>query len=99
MKHRLSHINFNHIDLPEIFIHSSEMGEYLLEVDDFEHRGYVYDEQDKLVKFKNITQIKQALNECRVGKAYLVQQSAYEEMCGHDELGGTEMKMELNFKH
>jgi len=99
MKHRLAHINLNHIDLPEIFIHSSEMGEYLLEVDDYDNRGYVYDEHDNLVKFKNITQVKQALNECRVGKAYLVQQSAYDEMCGGNEDDKTESKMELNFNH
>ena len=99
MKHRLAHINFNHIDLPEIFIYSSELGEYLLEVDDMDQRGFVYDEFDNLVKFKTIAQIKDALCECRVGKAYLVQDTAYDEMCGADESVHPQMQMEINFKH
>ncbi|MDA8621410.1 DUF6482 family protein [Psychrosphaera haliotis] len=99
MKHRLSHLNFNDIEIPEVNIHSFEMGDYLLEVDYNDHKGYVFDDQDNIVKFRNVTQVKEALNECRVKHAYLVHQSAYDEMCGAAEGNSSELKIELNFKH
>ena len=99
MKHRLSHLNFNDIEIPEVNIHSFEMGDYLLEVDYNDHKGYVFDDQDNIVKFRNVTQVKEALNEWRVKHAYLVHQSADDEMCGAAEGNSSELKSELNFKH
>lgn len=99
MKHRISHLNFNHVDIPLLKVHSYEMGRYLLEVDYNDHMGFVYDEQDRLQSFKSVNQIKDALSECRVKKAFLVHQSAYDEMCGAEEGGNNELQVELNFKH
>ncbi len=97
MKHRLSHLNFNDIEIPELNIHSFEMGDYLLEVDYNDHKGYVFDDKDQIVKFKNVTQVKEALHNCRVKKAYLVHQSAYDEMCGAADKGENELKVEIQF--
>jgi len=99
MKHRLSHLNFNDIEIPEVNIHSFEMGHYLLEVDYNDHKGFVYDDSDNLVRFRSVTHVKETLTECRIKQAFLIHQSAYDEMCGAEEGGTNELKVEVRFNH
>lgn len=99
MKHRLSHLNFNDIEIPELNIHSFEMGKYLLEIDYNDHKGFVYDDSDRLLTFRSVNHVKESLTECRVKQAFLIHQSAYDEMCGAEEGVNNELKVPVCFKH
>ena len=101
MHHRASHLNFNHIEINELNIHSYESGIYLVEVDCEESHGFIYNENNEhLRKFANVNEVKDTFNECRIKQAFLVQESAYDEMCGTSNdltTSDNQLKVEVKF--
>ena len=83
--HRVAHLNRQEVRIDEITIHSFEMGVYLVEVVFDSRKGFIVDDDNRPQKFLNVEEVKQALTECVVRQAFLVHQSAYDEMCGGPE--------------
>lgn len=93
--HRVSHLNHQDVRIAELTVHSYEMGVYLAEVDFDGRKGFIVDDNNKPQRFSSVDTIKQALERCTVYKAYLVHQSAYDEMCGGPEKADNTLKVPL----
>lgn len=83
--HRVAHLNRQEVRIDELTIHSFEMGVYLVEVVFDSRKGFVVDNDNRPQQFHSVEEVKQALTECTVRQAFLVHQSAYDEMCGGPE--------------
>ncbi len=83
--HRLAHLNHQDVRIDELTIHSYEMGVYLVEADFDGRKGFIINEDNQPQRFHSVEQVKRALSDCTVRKAWLVHQSAYDEMCGGPE--------------
>ncbi len=80
--HRVEHLNHQDVCIDELLIHSYEMSIYLVEADFDGRRGFLINRDNQPQRFQSIEQVKQALSACTVNQAWLVQQVAYDEMCG-----------------
>lgn len=93
--HRVSHLNHQDVRITELTVHSYEMGRYLAEVDFDGRRGFIVDDNNKPQQFQSINALRDALHSCTVHRAYLVHQSAYDEMCGASEKVDNTLKVPL----
>jgi hypothetical protein len=93
--HRASHLNHQDVRIDELTIHSFEMGVYLAEVLYDGRQGFLVDENNKPQQFNSVEAVKLALGRCTIYKAYLVHQSAYDEMCGGAEEVDNTLKVRL----
>lgn len=93
--HRVSHLNHQDVRINELTVHSFEMGVYLAEVDFDGRKGFIVNDNNKPQQFPSVDAVKQALDRCTVYKAYLVHQSAYDEMCGGPEKVDNTLKVPL----
>lgn len=93
--HRVEHLNHQDVRIAELTIHSFEMGVYLAEADYDGRKAFLVDEDNKPQRFLSIDEVKQALDRCTIYKAYLVHQSAYDEMCGGADKGDNTLKVPL----
>jgi hypothetical protein len=93
--HRASSLNHQNVHINELTIHSLEMGTYLAEADYDGHKAFLSDDNHKPLQFHSVGEVKQALGRCTINKAYLVHQSAYDEMCGSQEKVDNTLKVQL----
>ncbi|HEX5791922.1 MAG TPA: DUF6482 family protein [Rheinheimera sp.] len=93
--HRANHLNHQDVRINELIIHSYEMGVYLAEADYDGRKAFLLDENGKPQRFHSIDEVKLALDRCTIYKAFLVHQSAYDEMCGSPEQGDNILKVPL----
>ncbi len=77
----LDELTRQHIAIDKVTINSFEMGIYLVEVDIDESHGMIM-EDGHPYRFHSLTEIKHALQACPVCEAWLVHDSAYDEMIG-----------------
>ena len=94
--HRVSHLNHQDVRINELTIHSYEMGVYLAEADYDGRKAFLMNDDNKPEKFASVEQVMQALERCTIYKAYLVHQSAYDEMCGGAEKVDNTLKVPLH---
>lgn len=94
--HRVSHLNHQDVRINELTIHSYEMGVYLAEADYDGRKAFLMNDDNKPEKFNSVEQVMQALSRCTIYKAYLVHQSAYDEMCGGSEKEDNTLKVPLH---
>lgn len=83
--HRVAHLNHQDVRIDELVVHSYEMGLYLVEADYDGRRGFLVNDENHPHRFQSVEQVKQSLSSCTVHQAWLVHQSAYDEMCGGPE--------------
>jgi hypothetical protein len=93
--HRASHLNHQDVRVDELIVHSFEMGVYLAEVLYDGRQAFVVDEDNKPQRFSSVDDVMQAMGRCTIYKAYLVHQSAYDEMCGAPEKVDNTLKVPL----
>jgi hypothetical protein len=93
--HRANHLNHHDVRIDELIVHSFEMGVYLAEVLFDGRRGFLVDHQNKPQQFHSVEEVKLALDRCSIYQAYLLHQSAYDEMCGGAEQVDTSLKVPL----
>ena len=93
--HRVEHLNHQDVRINELVVHSFEMGLYLVEADYDGRRAFLVDDDDKPQRFSSIEHVKHALDRCTIYQAYLVHQSAYDEMCGGPEKVDNTLRVEL----
>ena len=94
--HRVSHLNHQDVRINELIVHSYEMGVYLVEADYDGRKAFLMNEDNKPERFNSVEQVMQALDRCTIYKAYLVHQSAYDEMCGGPEKVDNTLKVPLH---
>jgi hypothetical protein len=85
MAHRLEHLNFQDVVIDKLTVHSFEMGVYLAEVDFDGRNGYIIGENNKPRPFYSVSQVKQHLSAATIKEAFLVHESAYDEMIGQGD--------------
>ncbi|WP_333607215.1 DUF6482 family protein [Arsukibacterium sp.] len=93
--HRAQHLNHHDVRLDELTIHSFEMGVYLAEADYDGRKAFLVDDTNRPQQFHSVEEVKQALSACVIRKAFLVHQSAYDEMCGSPEKVDNTLKVPL----
>lgn len=93
--HRVEHLNHQDVRITELVVHSFEMGVYLVEADYDGRRAFLVDDANKPQRFNSVEQVKQALDRCTIYQAYLVHQSAYDEMCGGPDKVDNTLKVPL----
>jgi hypothetical protein len=95
--HRIDHLNRQDVRIDEVTIHSFEMGIYLVEADFDGRKGFLVADNNRPQQFQSIEAVKLALNECLVRQAFLVHQSAYDEMCGGPEKVDNTLRLAIHF--
>ena len=68
---------------------------FLAEADYDGRCGFLVDDLNKPQRFNSVEQVKLALDRCTIYNAYLVHQSAYDEMCGGAEKVDNTLKVPL----
>lgn len=97
--HRIAHLNRRDVRIDEVTIHSFEMGKYLVEVVFDCRKGFIVDDNNRPQQFNSVEEVKQALTECVVRQAFLVHQSAYDEMCGGPEKVDNTLSLAVHFNN
>lgn len=95
MAHRLEHLNFQDVVIDKLTIHSFEMGLYLAEVEFDGRNGYIIGENNKPRPFYSVHQVKQHLAEAKIKDAFLVHDSAYDEMIGQGDKGNNRLVVRI----
>jgi len=95
--HRLAHLNHQDVRIDELTVHSYEMGLYLVEADFDDRKGFIVNDDNLPQHFHSVEQVKQSLSSCTVRQAWLVHQSAYDEMCGGPEKTDNTLKLPICF--
>ncbi|WP_214000959.1 DUF6482 family protein [Arsukibacterium sp.] len=95
--HRVAHLNRQEVRIDEITIHSFEMGVYLVEVVFDSRKGFIVDDNNRPQQFHSVEEVKLALTECVVRQAFMVHQSAYDEMCGGPEKVDNTLRIAVHF--
>lgn len=93
--HRAEHLNHQDVRIDELVVYSYEMGVYLVEADYDGRRGFLVNDDNHPQRFQSVEQVKQSLSDCTVRQAWLVHQSAYDEMCGGPEKTDNTLKVPL----
>ena len=93
--HRAEHLNHQDVRIDELVVHSYEMGVYLVEADYDGRRGFLVNDDNHPQRFQSVEQVKQSLSDCTVRQAWLVHQSAYDEMFGGPEKTDNTLKVPL----
>ena len=79
----------------ELLVHSFESGIYLVEADMGEDHGYITDFEGKNLMFHSVQEVREALRDVNA-PMWLVEETAYDEMCGSSESHNAPMKIPLN---
>jgi len=95
--HRLAHLNHQDVRIDELTVHSYEMGLYLVEADFDGRKGFIVNDENQPQRFHSVEQVKQAFTNCTIRQAWLVHQSAYDEMCGGPEKTDNTLKLPICF--
>ena len=95
--HRVAHLNRQEVRIDQLTIHSLEMGIYLVEVDFDSRKGFIVDGDNRPQQFHSVEEVKLAFDECVVREAFLIHQSAYDEMCGGPEKVDNTLSVAVHF--
>lgn len=96
MRHSLRSIQKNGAD--ELSIHSFESGIYLVEANVNDDCGYVTDARGDNLKFHSVIEATETFESAPVSSIWLVEETAYDEMCGSFESHNAPMKVPLKRK-
>lgn len=94
----ISDIRKTPLIITKLEVQSFEMNVYLVKlyVDSFE--GFVYDMQDRPMRFNNSQQIRDAFEHCSVAEAIMVHDSPYDEMIGNPDKAEPSMAMPFSMQ-
>lgn len=79
-------------------VQSFEMNVYLVKLHTGSEAGFVYDKNDKPMRFHNSQQIRDVFEHCEVAKAIMVHDSPYEEMIGNPNKAEQTMAMPFSMQ-
>lgn len=98
MKHLMSKLAKTTHIINKLEVQSFEMNVYLVKVDIGGQNGFVYDNQDKPMRFHNSQQIRDTFEHCKVKHAVMTHDSPYEEMIGNANKASEKMEMPFSMK-
>lgn len=82
MKHEYKYLVDHKQDIELMNVHSYEMGLYLVEVNINGERGMVVGNNGKPKHFHSVQEVKEGFEPCQIEQAWLLHESAYDEMIG-----------------
>lgn len=93
MRHSLHAVQAQGAD--EIAVHSFESGIYLVEATVNGDTGYITNGNGENAKFNSVQEVKEAFKHSKIPTKYLVEETAYDEMCGSSESHNAPMRIPL----
>ena len=82
----------------ELSIHSFESGIYLVEANVNSDIGYVTDDSGEHLRFHSVQEATETFKKATVPSIWLIEETAYDEMCGSNECHTAPMKVPLRQK-
>jgi hypothetical protein len=86
------------IAITTLEVQSFEMNVYLVKLFTKDAEGFVYDSQNKPMRFNNSQQIRDAFEFCEVVSAVMVHDSPYDEMIGNPNKAEPSMRMPFSME-
>jgi len=83
IKFLMSSIAKQPISIDKLEVQSFEMNVYLVKLHTLNSAGFVYDKNDRPMRFHNSQQVRDAFEQCDVKEAVMVHDSPYDEMVGN----------------
>jgi hypothetical protein len=102
-KFKMSDIQKNPINITKLEVQSFEMNVYLVKLHQHNdagemESGFVYDSNDRPMRFNNSQQVRDAFELCDVEKAVMVHDSPYDEMVGNPNKPEKSMEMPFSMQ-
>ena len=94
----MSKIKNKPISIDKLEVQSFEMNVYLVKLHIDDTQGFVYDDQDRPMRFHNSQQIRDAFELCDVKLAVMVHDSPYDEMVGNPNKPEKPMEMPFSMQ-
>lgn len=97
-KYSMSDIQKQAISINKLEVQSFEMNVYLVKLYQGDISGFVYDKNDRPMRFHNSQQIRDAFELCDIEKAVMVHDSPYDEMVGNPNKPEKSMEMPFSMQ-
>ena len=94
----MSNIHKSPIDIDKLEVQSFEMNVYLVKLHIGSESAFVFDENDRPMRFHNSQQIRDAFEACNVKTAVMVHDSPYDEMVGNPNKPEKPMEMPFSMQ-
>lgn len=94
----MSDISKSPLSIDKLEVQSFEMNVYLVKLYFADQSGFVYDQQDRPMRFHNSQQIRDAFELCDVRQAVMVHDSPYDEMVGNPNKPEKPMEMPFSMQ-
>ncbi len=92
-KFLIANINKQAIEIDRLEVQSFEMNVYLVKLEVNGETGFVYDANDKPMRFHSSQQVRDVFELCTVHSAFMVHDSPYDEMIGNPNKAEQAMAM------
>jgi hypothetical protein len=86
------------ISIDKLEVQSFEMNVYLVKLHTLHSAGFVYDKNDRPMRFHNSQQVRDAFEQCDVKEAVMVHDSPYDEMVGNPNKAEQSMEMPFSMQ-
>lgn len=86
------------ISIDKLEVQSFEMNVYLVKLHTPSSTGFVYDKDDRPMRFHNSQQVRDAFELCSVAQAVMVHDSPYDEMIGNPNKPEKSMEMPFSMQ-
>ncbi|MDT0595105.1 DUF6482 family protein [Glaciecola petra] len=97
-KYKMSDITKQAIVIDKLEVQSFEMNVYLVKLHTGDKSGFVYDKNDRPMRFYSSQQIRDLFDLCTVKKAVMVHDSPYDEMIGNPNKPEPSMEMPFSMQ-
>jgi len=97
-KFNIAEIQQKPIDIQKLEVQSFEMNVYLVKLYAGTREGFVYDKNDRPMRFNNSQQIRDTFEHCEVAEAVMVHDSPYDEMIGNPNKPEPSMAMPFSMQ-
>jgi hypothetical protein len=98
LKYLIKDIKQNPLKIARLEVQSFEMNVYLVKLTTEKGEGFVYDDQDRPMRFHNSQQIRDTFELCDVAEAVMVHDSPYDEMIGNPNKAEPSMAMPFSMQ-
>lgn len=96
MRYSLNKIKEHGADV--LSVHSFESGIYLVEATINAESGYIKNSEGNNLTFHSVSEAKEAFRDCKITEMWLVEETAYDEMCGSSESHSAPMRVPLHLE-
>jgi hypothetical protein len=86
------------LSIDKLEVQSFEMNVYLVKLHTSSSAGFVYDKDDRPMRFHNSQQVRDAFERCDIKEAVMVHDSPYDEMIGNPNKPEKSMEMPFSMQ-